>query len=302
MKKDDHTICEKTQKDIRKRADLLLRKADALGTFPTPIPKIVEAAGLELSREAILDKVFIGDFYRNLPNALKLAPDKIKKAAAKLMGLLDRHDRTIHIDKELYPAKQSFLTLHEVGHDFLPWQSKTFSLLEDSETELDPDTRDSFEREANCFASDVMFQNDAFTKEVADHSFTIWTPVKIGKNYGASVYAALRRYVSTSEISCAVVVLEQVKNSRAALRRVIVSPQHLKNFGNYPLPFDFGPGDFFYESLPAKRYSKTSLLTLKDLNGDEWGTSVECFNSSKNYFYLIRPTRKCSVTVGGLIW
>lgn len=302
MKKDDHTICEKTQKEIRKSADLLLRKADALGTFPTPIQEIVKAANLEIAREATLDKAFMGDFYRSLPNALKLGPDKFKKAAAKILGLLDRHDRTIHIDKDLYPAKQSFLTLHEVGHDILPWQHKTFTLLEDSESELDPDTRDIFEREANCFASDVMFQNDAFTREVADHEFSIWTPIKIGKIYGASIYAALRRYVSKSDIACAVVVLNPAKNGRVALRRVVVSPQYLLQFGNQPLQQDFGSGDFFYESLPFKTYRKSSLLTLKDLNGDEWGTSAECFDSKRNYFYLIRPTRKRSVSVGGIVF
>lgn len=301
MKRDDHSICKQTQKDIRKHADLLLRKADALGTFPTPIAQIVEAANLEISREAILDKAFIGSFYRSLPNALKLAPHKIKKAAAKLMGLLDRHDRMIHIDRELYPAKQSFLTLHEVGHDFLPWQRKTFSLLEDSDTELDPDTRDNFEREANCFASDVMFQNDAFTKEANDHEFTIWTPIKICKKYGASIYSALRRYVSTSDIACAVVVLEPKKNGRVALRRVIASPLYSEAFGTLCLPKNFGPGDFYFESLPSKKYSKSHQLTLTDLNGVDWSSVAECFDSSKNYFYLIRPTRKRSVTVGGII-
>jgi hypothetical protein len=167
---------------------------------------------------------------------------------------------------------------------------------------LDPDTRDDFERQANCFASDVMFQNDAFTKEAADHEFTIWTPIRIGRNYGASIYSALRRYVSTSDLACAVVVLEPKRNGRVALRRVIVSHRYSEAFGAYYLPSDFGPGDFFFESLPSKKYSKSTSLTLTDLNGEDWGSVAECFDSSKNYFYLIRPTRKRAVTVGGIIF
>lgn len=302
MKRDDHTICDKTRPEIQRSADLLLRKADALGIFPTPISQIVEAAGLEISRESALDKAFLGDFYRSLPNSLKLVPDKIKRAAAKLHGLLDRHDRTIHIDKDLYPAKQSFLTLHEVGHDFLPWQRKTFSLLEDSETELDPDTRDVFEREANCFASDVMFQNDAFTIEASDHPFSIWTPVKIAKSYGASVYAAARRYVSLSDLPCALIVLNPVIENRTSVRRIIVSPQFETRFGVLQFPLIFGQGDFFFDNLPHRKYTKSSKFPLRDLNGDQWESSVECFNSSKNYFYLIRPTRKRSVSVAGIVF
>ena len=302
MKKDDHTIDKNTQKEIRKNADLLLKKADAVGVFPTPIPEIVAAAELEISREAVLDKVFLGGIYRKLPNALKLAPDKIKKAAAKVMGLLDVHDRTIHIDPSVHPAKKGFLTLHEVGHGFLPWQTKIFSVLEDSNSELDPDTRDIFEREANCFASDVIFQLDSFTKEAADSEFSIWTPIKTGKKYGASIYATARRYVTTSSQPCALIVLEPKKGQKVSLRRAVVSPSYREKFGDEKLPLDFGPGDFFYDNLPYKKYSKSDFLTLTDLNGEEWETATECFDSTKNFFYLIRPVRKRVMTAGGIFW
>ncbi|MCB1064761.1 MAG: hypothetical protein KDN20_17810 [Verrucomicrobiae bacterium] len=302
MKKDDHSLDLSTQKEISKHADLLLRKAGALGKFPTPVDDIANAAGLELSREAILDKAFIGDFYRSLPNFLKLAPDKLKRAAGKIMGVLDKGGKKIYIDQNVYPKKQSFLTLHEVGHDFLPWQRKTFTLMEDSEFELDSETQDMFEREANCFSSDVIFQNNSFTKEVADYEFSIWTPIKAGRKYGASIYATIRRYVATRGFPCLVVVMEPKKNGRVAVRRIVPSPEYVEKFENQFVGSEYGSGEFLYDNLPYNKYSQSDLLTLEDLNGDQWATTVECFNSTKNFFYLIRPTRKRSTTVGGLIW
>lgn len=202
MKLDDATLDLATEKQVRKYADLLLKKGGAYGRFPTPVSDLVEAAELEIARENVLDKVFLGGLYRSLPNSLKLT-DRLKSALGKVMGLLDRRDRTVHIDKDLHPKKVVFLSIHEVGHDFLPWQRKTFDILEDSDSELDPETRDKYEREANCFSSDVLFQLDTFAKEAADSKFSIYTPLTLSKRYGASFYATARRYVATSGQACA---------------------------------------------------------------------------------------------------
>src|SRR5579864_1047200 len=145
MKKDDATIPVPDLQNIRKSADLLLRRAGAYGRFPTPVHDIVAAAKLEVSRESALDKVFLGNLYRSLPNALKIAPDSLKRAVSKVLGILDRADRRIHLDPTIHPKKRIFLTLHETAHDTFTWQRKTFAILEDSESELDPDTKEQFE-------------------------------------------------------------------------------------------------------------------------------------------------------------
>jgi Zn-dependent peptidase ImmA (M78 family) len=173
MKSDDATLEPASQKQIRKYADLLLREADAYGRFPTPVEDLIAAAELEIARENALDKVFLGSIYRALPNGLKLLPDRLKRAASKVLGLLDRRDRTLHLDKDVHKRKVPFLSVHEVAHDFLPWQRKTYDVLEDSDTELDQQTHDKFEREANCFSSDVLFQLDGFAAEAADYGKTL---------------------------------------------------------------------------------------------------------------------------------
>src|SRR5262249_10013154 len=209
VKKDDATLPPHAIRSVRKYADLLLKKAEAYGRRPTPVGDLVEAARLEVARETALDKVFLGQLYRALPNSLKLLPDRLKRAAGKVLGLLDRHGRTIHLDPELHVRKQTFLSLHEVAHDALPWQRETYTILEDSESELDPGTQDLYERQANCFAGEVLFQLDAFATEAADCEFGIRTPLKLSPRYGSSFYSAARRYVSTSARACALLVFDR---------------------------------------------------------------------------------------------
>ncbi len=219
MKKDDCTVSDSILRNIRKYADLTLRKANALNRFPTPVNDIVAAARLEISRENALDAVYLGDLYRRLPNAFKLAPDTLKRAIGKVLGVLDRKERVIYLDKSVHKKRQQFLSIHEVGHDILPWQRKTFAMLEDSDREIDPETHDLYERKANNFASEVMFQLDAFARIASDHRFGIRTVLDLSRDFGSSVYSAARRYVATrSQEACLLMVLEPPAYQEVAFR------------------------------------------------------------------------------------
>ena len=293
MKADDATLDEYSQKQVRKYADLLLKKASAYGRLPTPVSELVAAADLEIARENVLDKVFLGSLYRSLPNSLKLAPDRLKRAIGKVMGLLDRRDRTVHVDKDLHPKKVLFLSLHEVGHDFLPWQRKTFDVLEDSASELDPETRDQFEREANCFSSDVLFQLDSFTKEAADVAFGINAPLKLAPRYGASFYATARRYVVLSDRPCALFVFDRPSAGAAecamTLRRAVASKSYLARFGAPLAPAACGPGSYFFDNRPTRKFTPPTPFALRDLNRDTVPGIAEAFDSTYEVFFLVYP-------------
>lgn len=293
MKPDDVTLDAKSYRQVQKYADLLLRKAGAYGQFPTPVADLVEAAELEIARENALDKMFLGSLYRSLPNALKLAPDRLKTALGKVMGLLDRRDRTVHIDKDLHPKKVVFLSIHEVGHDFLPWQRKTYDILEDSDSELDPETRDKFEREANCFSSDVIFQLDAFTNEAADHAFGLRTPLKLSPRYGASFYATARRYVVTSDRPCALIVFnrstDDAGRERLAFRRSAASATFTARFGPLSIPHVCGPESYFFQNRPVRKFTAPTPCTLRDVNRERVACIIEAFDSTFEVFFLLYP-------------
>jgi Zn-dependent peptidase ImmA (M78 family) len=304
VKKDDHTLDKDTERRIRKRAELLLQKAGAMGVFPTPVEDLMAAADLELCREETLDKVYLRGVYEKLPNWVKLAPERIiKKALDKVDGLLHRPSRTIHLDKSLYKQRRNFVGLHEVGHDFLPWQRKTYDLLEDSRDSLDDETKDVFEREANCFSSDVLFQGDSFTEQASDLEWGIWTPIKVTKNYGASIYAGIRRYVVKNEQPCAVIVFNRPTvddngDRNMTLRREISSPAFQKRFGKIRWLDAYGEGSFFVSNLPGNRYTRPTPMRLENLNGDHENCVVEAFDTrGKQLFFLIKAVGVPSPTV-----
>lgn len=303
MKSDDASLPPSSERAVRKYADLLLRKAAAYGRFPTPVADLVGAARLEVARESALACVGLDGAYRLLPNALKLAPDAIKRAASKVIGLLDRGDRAIHLDPAAHPKRRLYVTVHEIGHEFLPHQRDTFAMLEDSEAELDGETSDLYEREANCFASEVLFQLDGFRDEAAGSPLGIKVPLALSKKYGASVYASFRRYVSQNRASCALVVFDPIAAGGDGdvvmpLRRAIYSPAFEAEFGRPAWPQTCCGGDFFFDHRPAYRFTAPTLVKLIDRNRVRRLCTAEAFNSTHQILFLIHPTAKTPIATG----
>jgi len=292
--KSEESLSPESERLVRKYADLVLRKASAYGRFPTPVNDLVAASKLEIARESVLAKVKLDGLYRHLPNFVKIAPDKVKSAAAKLLGLLDLRDRTIHLAPEMHPKRKLYVTVHEIGHEMLPHQRKLFHILEESEAEIDPDTKELFEQEANCFASEVLFQREKFTTEAADFSLGIKVPLDLSKKYGPSVYAAARRYVARHHLPCALVVFEMPicvdgKRRTMDLRRVIVSPLFQKQFGAVRWPQRSEAGNFFLRHCPAKQFSRPRPLRIHDRNGELQTCLAEAFNTTHNVLFLVYP-------------
>lgn len=292
MKPDDCTLPAESQREVIKAADLLLRKADAVGRFPTPVADLVSAANLEISRESALARIGLDNFYRRLPNAMKLTPDAFKKAASKVLGLLHRQDRMIHLDPALHPKRRTYVTVHEIGHEFLPHQRTTFKILEDSDVELDSETQDLYEREANVFASEVLFQGRRFTVEAADHSISIKVAIDLSKRYGPSVYSSARRYVSTHRQPCALIVfnrpVELIGIGKAiTVRRIVLSPAFHQRFGNLSLMDTWSEGTFFYKHRPRNKFTPPVSCSIVDVNGDKQQCVAEAFDTTHQILFLI---------------
>ncbi len=299
--KNEAPLSPESERKVRKYADLLLRKASAYGRFPTPVKDLVEASKLEVSRESVLSKVGLDGLYRHLPNFVKLAPETIKSAAEKLLGLLDLRDRTIHLAPDIHPKRKIFVTVHEIGHEILPHQRKLFQILEESAKEIDPDTKELFELEASLFASDVLFQRDGFTKEAADHQIGINVPVSLSKKYGSSAYAAARRYAARHHLPCVLVVFEppvSVDGGQRVmdLRRAIPSPLFEKQFGTVGWPERCDEGHFFLQHCPARGFSRPRPVRIRDRNGDPQACFAEVFNSTYHVLYLIYPAMFAAAT------
>ena len=297
MKKpDDHSLTFEQYESVCKKAEFALRKADAFGVFPTPVEDILDSYKLEIEYENVLELSFLKKMHRK-------ASSTLKSAIGKVMGLLHVSDKTIFIDKTVAAVKQTFLKLHEIGHFILPWQRKIYAVVEDCKNTLDLEISDQFEREANVFASEVLFQRDTFINEALNDPFGIQIPMKLSKKYGASIYAAIRQYVHKNPYACVVLVLNSPKlkygdGFRSSLRRVITSSSFKERFGQLHWPDYFSPDDEIGAMIPpgSRRMSKPKKIILTDRDKNEHECIAESFKHPYNVFILIHAVEELTKT------
>ena len=139
-----------SKKDIEKISHEILKGSKSFDVFPTPVDKIVSYAELTVNAGIDLSKIH--------PSYLSKATDVFRRAIAKVQGVLVWREKEIYLDLSIHESKQKFVKLHEVGHNVLTWQQKTYEVFGDDESTLDINTREEFEAEANFFASATLFQ------------------------------------------------------------------------------------------------------------------------------------------------
>ncbi len=281
---------------IRAHARAALESADALGRLPTPVADVMHQAKVAVADHDILDESFFRRMTKKAGGALKRALDKV-------LGVLDAKARLVYIDKAVNVVKQTFLKLHETGHAVLPWQRDLYAVIEDCEKTLAPEVSEQFDREANQFASEVLFQLDAFTKEANDDPVGLKVPLQVGRRYGASAYASIRRYVSKHQRACAVVVLERPKFTNGfgfvcRLRRFEHSPAFTSIMGELSWPDTFTPADSMGALVPigGRRMSAPRAMPLRDTNGVLHECVAEAFDSKHHVFILIHAVRTLTST------
>ena len=295
MRPDDCSVDEDTVGEIGQHVDRALRDSGAMGVFPTPVDQIVAAAKLSVEANVSLDPGFFAKLYR-------AGTETIRKAVSKVLGLLDVGSRRIYLDLTLPKPKRAFVTLHETGHHTLPWQRDTYAYLEDCKETLDLDLKEQFEREANVFASEVLFQGVRFRLEAADRPFSIKTPIDLAKLFGASLYSSLRKYVSTNNHPCVLLVYDAPvvllgKGYGAALRRVVPSLSFCAQIGDVVWPERCTRATFLSPLLFPKWKIKESVKCSVVLDDRPVACRLDAFNNGRYGYYVllfpesVRPPR-----------
>lgn len=304
MSRPDDSLLDPHQlANVQVHADRLLKAASAHGRFPTPIDDLIAAAKLTVVEDEVLDD----NFMRRFLQKTKVSVASLKSALSKILGLFETHDRLVLIDKNTPRPRVPFVKLHEAGHGTLPHQKKAYSLIQDCEKTLDPDTTDLFEREANVFASEALFQGQVFASEAHAYDFGMKVPIKLAKKYGASNYAAFRRYVNTNPHTCCLVVLEPLIESEdgasfASVRRVIASPTFNVIYDPRTLLAPVKVGHPLRPLIPRRRMVYPRELVLKDRNFEERECLGESFNTKHQVLVLIRdmgPVNRKSIILPG---
>jgi Zn-dependent peptidase ImmA (M78 family) len=289
IRPDDETLTPSQLANVKKHADRLIREAGAHGVFPTPVARLVAAAKLTIVEDEFLDETMLRRFLRE---ATARGVATLKSALSKVLGLFDPHDRLVMIDRDVPIAKKPFVKLHEAGHGFLPHQAGLFALIHDCEKTLDPDTTDLFEREANVFAVEALFQGPTFADEAHSESFGIKVPIRLAKKFGASNYSTFRRYVATNPAACCVIVLEPVANWHHGtfdVRRIVPSRTFDTMYDCAGLFSVLNSRHPIAHVIPiGRRMTAERKIVLVDRNNDRRECRAEGFNTTHQIFILIR--------------
>lgn len=290
-KPDDSFIDQHQLENVRRHAGKLLREASAIGRFPTPIDDLMAAAKLTVVDDEVLNEGLLRQFLKKTQAGFAT----VKSALSKVLGLFEANDRLVVIDRDAPKPRIPFIKLHEAGHAMMPHQSKLYRIMHDCEKTLEPEIADLFEREANVFASEVLFQGEAFAEEAHGQSFGIKVPMNLAKKYGGSKYATFRRYVATNPRACCVVALEQPTYKLdgdfiAEVRRVVMSKSFEKIYDGKALCLAVTDDHPLGTAVPrqGKRMRAEREIVLLDRNKDERICIAEAFNNSHQVLILIR--------------
>jgi Zn-dependent peptidase ImmA (M78 family) len=287
---DDSLLDASQLATVRRHADLLLREASALGRFPTPVDDIMAAAKLTVVDDEVLNEGMLRQFLKKAKSGIAAT---IKSALSKVLGLFEATDRLVVIDKEAPKPRKPFIKLHEAGHGTLPHQAKVYALIHDCEKTLDAEITDLFEREANVFASEALFQGEIFAKEAQQVHFGIKAPIALAKKFGSSNYAAFRRFVITNSDACCVVVLEPAVHDlnggfSAEVRRVVMNKSFEKIYDGTVLCSTVTHSHVLGPVMPRKRMTFDHEIVLTDRNKDERICIAEAFDTKHQTLVLVR--------------
>lgn len=297
---DDCNLTPGQQATIRREAERALREAGALGVFPTPVDRIMSVAKVEEVTEDLLSPGLLA----KIRATAEKAGGVLKRALSKVMGLFHASAGLVYLDQSLIEVKKRFVRLHELAHGFLPWQRPLYAVVEDCDKSLDPEAADLFDREANVFASEVLFQLDAFRDMAEGKPFEVWTPVRLAKNFNASIYASMRQYVSKNHRACAVVVLDMPElvegdGFRANLRRPVQSVSFTETFGDNLWKAYYTPADDIGRLIPQGKMKSSGKrnLVLVDRNGVRHECIAESFTQTHQVFVLIHAVKTLTAKI-----
>jgi hypothetical protein len=280
--------------EVERYAESLLRKAGVRGDAPTPVDEIVETADLVIAQDVDLGDVSV--------ELVKKAGSAVRRAFSKLLGMVDLRTKTIYLDLGVLPAKRGFIKLHETGHKVLPWQKDTYLCLDD-ETTLSPEIHEVYERQANHFASTVLFQGGRFDQEARELPLALKSAMHLAKRFGASVHATLRRFVERNHRACALLVLERLQvpeqstGSVLRTKTVVESKRWMRWCGEVDWP------EYLTEDFPAtapvlrkRKFMEDGQLVLSYSDGEHIECVFHLFDNTYNPLIFIYPKMEKAAT------
>jgi hypothetical protein len=274
--------------EIRRLTEDLLGRADAAGRWPTPVDDIVAAAKLDEPEESPCDASWLA----RAPRYLRKAVDLID--TGRIRALLDRRERTVQLAPGIESeGRKSFLRLHEVTHDLLPWQSDP--AFADTDGTLSPTVKRLFEREANQGSAELLFQGERFPKMASDYRIGMGAVTDLANTVGASLRATLRRYAEGHDSPVCAIVLKPspIRRDPLVYERLEISqsPAWTDRFGS-AWPRVLREDAFAFVKFVSSPFGADATVTLCDVNLENTEVRVESMSSRFGILVLLWVPRR----------
>lgn len=279
----DEPLSHFTRRQIGRRAEDALRRADAVGVYPTPMQEVQRAVGV---RERI--------DVAQMPDEVRA---KKPPAWRRILGALWFQERTVFVDSNESEARQLFTDGHEATHAMCEWHEPTLKL--DNEDTLFKHLHGRVEAEANYGASYFIFQGGRFYRRALREQVSIRTPLALASEYGASRHATLHYYVEEHPDAVALLVTGRFPywDGTLPVWRSVESEAFRRRFGRAvdrlpgrQLSIVEGPAAPLADIVKESRISvdpPTKLVGVPDKDGTKHPFVAEAFFNGHCHFVVL---------------
>ena len=208
-----------------------------------------------------------------------------------IQAMFDSETRAVAFKRGLPSQKKDWGALHEVAHEFLPWQREILyccPLLW-----LPASVQQQLEAEADVFAAEAFFFGSEFHKQAFAGDFGLTTAIELATSvYGTSIHATVRHYAEQCPLPRCLLVWKPTNDTGApqpsgelALHYYVKS----KSFRGHISPGQAADPD----EAVTKLFKDSSLgvinheLVIADESGQEHIAQAESFSNSYNVFTFI---------------
>ena len=261
---------------IRGEAERFLA-AHGFSAPPLPSDQALAARKLAVSQFSLDDLLIKA----NLP------PEDHKK----IQAMLDADARTVAFKRDLPAKKREWGSLHEVAHEFIPWQRDLLyycPLLW-----LPAHLQMQFEGEADLFAAEAFFFGSMFHKHAYSGELSLSTAIELASSvYGTSFHSTFAHYAEESPLPrCLLVWRPKGGNGSTEISVGLELHYYLKSksFLGHIKPRQIADPD---EAVSKVFTASNSGVTKHEMvfhteSGEESVADAESFSNSYNVFTLI---------------
>jgi Zn-dependent peptidase ImmA (M78 family) len=221
--------------EITQLTSALLRRAGVYGVLPTPLDHLYKISNVDCF-------TFGAEEQRRWERMRDTARNVVRRMFQKLRGFGDLREKAVFVASDAPIARDRFVKGHELGHQVIPWHRIRQEYIDDNYT-LSPAVRALFEREANFFAAEVLFQADLFSNRARDYTPSLDAVFTLAEEHQSSRQATLWRFAEIHDYAVVGAIYYPTISatgtrdlSRWTLWREIASPNFKRRFPTISLP------------------------------------------------------------------